>query len=212
MGLFMGRMSLRILPIVFYLIKFKFMEQKKVVSLVVLLLAIIIGSFIVFKYRVPLKLPTEDIVAQWDGSWKTYHDKKYKFSVEYPSFYSFQNSTVPDLEDKPVDMVYFAVLTKSGILEPVEGTAGVSTEDTNKKSGEEWLTTHQKADQFGDWILEKRTKIAGYDAVVYHQNEKGAVNPTITYQYAVFVKDGKLFTISGSASDIERVWASFRFE
>lgn len=187
------------------------MEQKKIISLTVLLLAVLVSSFIIFKYRVVPKPSPADIVAQWDGSWKTYHDKKYKFSIEYPSFYSFQNSTALNPEDKPVDQVYFALLTESGMW-PFEGTVGVSIEDTDKKSGEEWFTTSQKADQFADLILENRTKIAGYEAIIFHVSEKGAASDAYHNQAAVFVKDGKLFTISSSPSNMERAWASFRFE
>ena len=159
-----------------------------------------------------LLTPWEELHKNEWNSTKVFHNEKYGYSLMYPPTY-----LMPQFESP--DQVFFKDLDLD-----VGGRLAVVIRPTEYKSAEEFIKVEnekvQKADRErgigggGGLVVEKRIKIAGYDALVTYFTEQLAKSSSEEKQNKTtfFVKDGLLFQISTNAIKHELIWDSFKFD
>ena len=174
------------------------------VGLIVVCLAIIASAYLMYSHRIapPISNQNPPVSGQNDST-KTaiYRNEKYGYALEYPSSL-YVNDRVPD-------KVYFTEESLYGIIAVEVASTTYMNADDELKAKNEKYNSHD--------FLEKRIKIAGYDAIVTYPVSMVDEFPDQAESFphektVLLIKDGLLFRIATRGTDHERVWNSFRFE
>jgi len=147
---------------------------------------------------------------EWSST-QVFHNEKYGYSLVYPSTYLVPQSESPE-------QVFFmdSDIEGPGRLAIVIRPTGYKSADEFIKAGNEKAQkdAREKGMEGGGFVIEKRIKIAGYDALVTYyieQIENSSSGEKIS-KSTFFVRDGFLFEIGTTAIKHELVWSNFKFD
>lgn len=150
--------------------------------------------------------PTQISGADFWRNVKTYYNKKYSYSLEY--------NALDDIFDETPENACFgdAKIQFGSICVRIVPTSFLNPDEWLKQKNSDFQKRFEKEggiliQQF----LEKRIKIAGYDAIVtYHGS---SIEQFPNEKETVFVKDRNIYVISTPYTpEPERLWNSFRFD
>jgi hypothetical protein len=193
----------------------KYNSQKYIISaLAIICIAILIAVFIMGQQNIqtiseatpsdnPSPTPWPSQPAPGQDEWtktETYHNEKYGYSITYPALYT----SLIRASYKDVLLVYRA---------NNNGRIYIGISPTTYSFPDQWLkaTNKRESAQFGDqFIIEKRVKISGYDAIIIHSSPNYETNPY--GKSIVFIKDHNLFKIDLHPDDFDWFLKNFKFD
>ena len=187
------------------------MNTKKLLLLLIIVLAVWAGVYFYVSQR--QQQPATGITpSQWDGTWRTFHDDTFRFSLSYPSNFKVVESVVMDRENQLVRSIGFGEFVGMAEDDPGKPGFNVSVLATDENSVEGWFDHKKESTKFSTLVLDKKINAGVHVGLLYHEVELG-VDPNIFYdQSAVFFKDGNIFVIYGLSEQIKPIVASFKFD